>query len=162
MEDSTINRLNKRISHTGKSELIYIKNFIQNQICAKSDNNMPATDTHTAKTPCCTHPERFFGTTDELSYMIRNKQRYTGIFAINFIYNDFKMQIDPSETIKTIASRIKFYRAAQGLTIQELAYRCEMERSNLSRIEAGKSNLTVKTMCIICNALNITLRDLIK
>lgn len=96
------------------------------------------------------------------SYMIRNKQRYMGNFALKIIYNDFKMQIDPSETIKSIASRIKFYRTAQGLTIQELAYRCEMERSNLSRIEAGKSNLTVKTMCIICNALNITLRDLIK
>ncbi|MFR0775165.1 MAG: helix-turn-helix domain-containing protein [Alistipes finegoldii] len=48
------------------------------------------------------------------------------------------------------------------LTVQELAYRCDMERSNLSRIEAGRTNLTIKTMCIICNALNITLRDVIR
>ena len=37
-----------------------------------------------------------------------------------------------------------------------------MERSNMSRIEAGRTNLTVKTMCIICNALCVSLRDLIR
>lgn len=37
-----------------------------------------------------------------------------------------------------------------------------MERSNMSRIEAGRTNLTVKTMCIICNALCVNLRDLIR
>ena len=37
-----------------------------------------------------------------------------------------------------------------------------MERSNLSRIEAGRTNLTLKTLCAICNALNVTLRDVIR
>ncbi|MEI3565426.1 MAG: helix-turn-helix domain-containing protein [Alistipes finegoldii] len=31
-----------------------------------------------------------------------------------------------------------------------------------SRIEAGRTNLTVETMCIICNALNVNLRDVIR
>ena len=48
------------------------------------------------------------------------------------------------------------------MTVQELAYRCDMERSNMSRIESGRTNLTVKTMCIICNALNVNLRDIIR
>ena len=65
------------------------------------------------------------------------------------------MQIDPDDAIKTIASKIKQQRLAQQMTVQELAYRCEMERSNMSRIESGKVNVTVKTMCAICNALNI-------
>lgn len=60
-----------------------------------------------------------------------------------------------------ISQRIKSLRKEQGLTVQELAYRCDIERSNLSRIEAGRSNLTLKTMCIICNALKIKLKDLI-
>lgn len=60
-----------------------------------------------------------------------------------------------------ISQRIKTLRKEQGLTVQELAYRCDIERSNLSRIEAGRSNLTLKTMCIICNALKIKLKDLI-
>lgn len=53
-------------------------------------------------------------------------------------------------------------RKERRLTVQELAYRCDMERSNLSRIEAGRTNLTVKTMCIICNALSVSLRDVIR
>lgn len=60
-----------------------------------------------------------------------------------------------------ISQKIKLLRKEQGLTVQELAYRCDIERSNLSRIEAGRSNLTLKTMCIICNALKIKLKDLI-
>lgn len=71
------------------------------------------------------------------------------------------MQIDPDNAIKTIASKIKQQRLAQQMTVQELAYRCEMERSNMSRIESGKVNVTVKTMCAICNALNIKLKDII-
>ena len=71
------------------------------------------------------------------------------------------MQIDPDDAIKTIASKIKQQRLAQQMTIQELAYRCEMERSNMSRIESGKVNVTVKTMCAICNALNLKLKDII-
>lgn len=71
------------------------------------------------------------------------------------------MQIDPDDAIKTIASKIKQQRLAQQMTVQELAYRCEMERSNMSRIESGKVNVTVKTMCAICNALNLKLKDII-
>lgn len=65
------------------------------------------------------------------------------------------------EVIALIAQRIKCLRIEKGLTVQELAYRCDIERSNLSRIEAGRSNLTIKTMCILCNALNVSLKDLI-
>ena len=36
------------------------------------------------------------------------------------------------------------------------------EEINMSRIESGRTNLTVKTMCIICNALNVNLRDIIR
>ena len=71
------------------------------------------------------------------------------------------MQIEPDDAIRTIASKIKQQRLAQQMTVQELAYRCEMERSNISRIESGKVNVTVKTMCAICNALNIKLKDII-
>lgn len=70
--------------------------------------------------------------------------------------------MDYQEEITYISSRIKQLRKEQKLTVQELAYRCDMERSNMSRIEAGRTNLTVKTMCIICNALSVNLRDVIR
>ena len=70
--------------------------------------------------------------------------------------------MDYQEEIRYISTRIKELRKERMLTVQELAYRCDMERSNLSRIEAGRTNLTVRTMCIICNALNVNLRDVIR
>ena len=72
------------------------------------------------------------------------------------------MGMDYQEEIRYISTRIKELRKERMLTVQELTYRCDMERSNLSRIEAGRTNLTLKTMCIICNALNVNLRDVIR
>lgn len=72
------------------------------------------------------------------------------------------MTLDYQEEIAYISARIRQLRKERHLTVQELAYRCDMERSNMSRIEAGRTNLTVKTMCIICNALSVNLRDLIR
>lgn len=66
------------------------------------------------------------------------------------------------DAIKRIAMNIKAIRQSKGLSIQEVAYRCDMERSNLSRLEAGKTNMTIKTICSICNALNIHITEVIK
>ena len=74
----------------------------------------------------------------------------------------FEMGVVYEEEISYISSRIRELRKERRLTVQELAYRCDMERSNLSRIEAGRTNLTVKTMCIICNALSVSLRDVLR
>lgn len=72
------------------------------------------------------------------------------------------MTISYQEEIKFISNKIRELRKEKHMTVQELAYRCDMERSNMSRIESGRTNLTVKTMCIICNALNVNLRDIIR
>ena len=66
------------------------------------------------------------------------------------------------DIIKLIAQNIKKIRTSKGLSVQEVAYRCDIERSNLSRLEAGKTNMTVKTICLICNALNVEISDLLK
>ena len=70
--------------------------------------------------------------------------------------------IEYQYVLADITRRIKEIRRSKKLTVQEVAYRCNIERSNLSRIEAGKSNITIKTSCLICNALNIKLTDIIK
>ncbi|MFI3330947.1 MAG: helix-turn-helix transcriptional regulator [Rikenellaceae bacterium] len=64
-------------------------------------------------------------------------------------------------TLKRIAENIRSKRKEKKLTIQELAYRCDMERSNMSRIESGKVNVTIKTLCTIATALEIKIEDLI-
>lgn len=98
-----------------------------------------------------------------VSYMIRMMQRYIKIFCNTKLFvKFFGMPIDYTEQIKLIALKIRTLRKARKLTVQELAYRCDIERSNLSRIETGRSNPTVKTLCIICNALDVPLRALIE
>lgn len=70
--------------------------------------------------------------------------------------------VDYNKTLSDVTSRIRSIRISKKLTVQEVAYRCDIERSNLSRIEAGRTNVTLKTLCMICNALDIKLSDLIK
>ena len=74
----------------------------------------------------------------------------------------FEMGMNYQDEILYISTRIKELRKERKLTVQELAYRCDMERSNLSRIEAERTNLTVKTICSICNALSVNMRDVIR
>ena len=65
------------------------------------------------------------------------------------------------EEIVHISGRIRELRKERGLTVQELAYRCDIERSNLSRIESGRANVTLKTLCAICDALGVRLKEVV-
>ena len=66
-----------------------------------------------------------------------------------------------AQTLSGVAARIRTLRQERGLTVQELAARCDMERSNLSRIEAGRSNLTLRTLCILSAMLDTDLQELL-
>ena len=87
---------------------------------------------------------------------------YINICTTKIFIEKVKMTISYQEEIKFISNKIRELRKEKQMTVQELAYRCDRERSNMSRIESGRTNLTVKTMCIICNALNVNLRDIIR
>ena len=96
-------------------------------------------------------------------YDTRNAKIYKKLCDTkNFSKKKLDMQIDYTEEIRHIALKIKALRKERKLTVQELAYRCDIERSNLSRLETGRSNPTIKTLCIICNALDVPLRSLIE
>lgn len=64
------------------------------------------------------------------------------------------MELD-LEINQLIGQRIRQFRKKSGLSQHELAMRCDIEPSNLCRIESGNTNLTVKTMVRICTTLNI-------
>lgn len=66
-----------------------------------------------------------------------------------------------AQTLSGVAARIRTLRQARGLSVQELAVRCDMERSNLSRIEAGRSNLTLRTLCVLSVMLDADLQELL-
>ena len=58
---------------------------------------------------------------------------------------------------KKLGQRIKFLRENKGISQQELAYICDFEKSNMSRIEAGRTNPTIGTLLKISNALSVKL-----
>ena len=60
-----------------------------------------------------------------------------------------------------IGDKIKELRELKNLSQQDLAALCNSEKSNMSRIEAGRTNLTIKTLFKISNALKVPLKDLV-
>ena len=69
--------------------------------------------------------------------------------------------MDYQSEIKQIALKIKSLRQEKKLSVQDLAYLCDMERSSMSRIESGRINITIKTLCLISNALEVEPKDLL-
>lgn len=58
--------------------------------------------------------------------------------------------------LKNIGLRIASERKRQGITQEDLAGMCEMDRSYLSEIENGHKNLSVTSLLKIAEALNVT------
>lgn len=69
--------------------------------------------------------------------------------------------INKNDVLKKLSSQIVSLRKEKGLTSAEFARRCEMESSNLARIEMGRANLTFYNLIRISNALEITVGELI-
>ena len=51
-------------------------------------------------------------------------------------------------------------RLAKNMTQNDLAIECDFEKASLSRIEAGKTNITIRTLYKICKALDINIVEL--
>lgn len=69
---------------------------------------------------------------------------------------------DKEELQKAIGKRIKELREAKNIPQQELAYACNFEKSNMARLEAGKTNPTLYTLKKIADNLKVNLEDLVK
>jgi len=68
--------------------------------------------------------------------------------------------MDKSEIIIQIGLNIKNIRESKNITQQDLAALCNFEKSNMSRIEAGRTNLTIGTLYKISQALQTTISNL--
>ena len=60
-----------------------------------------------------------------------------------------------------IGMNIKDIREEKNISQQDLAAACNFEKSNMSRIEAGRTNLTIGTLLKICEALQVKLADVV-
>ena len=59
-----------------------------------------------------------------------------------------------------IGTRIRILREAKKLSQQDLADLCNFDKGDMSKLEAGKANPTIKTLLKISQALEVNFSDL--
>jgi transcriptional regulator with XRE-family HTH domain len=65
------------------------------------------------------------------------------------------------DLFELIGIRIRNIRKARGVSQQILAYEVDMEKPNISRIEAGRTNVTIKNLYKIAEALGVTMKEIV-
>ena len=71
-------------------------------------------------------------------------------------------KIRNQKAIADLGKRLKAARKEKGLSIYALANIADVERSQIMRIENGKSNPTISTLLAVAGALDLKLRDLLE
>jgi transcriptional regulator with XRE-family HTH domain len=61
-----------------------------------------------------------------------------------------------------VGKRIQEIRIEKNLSQQDLAARCNFEKRNISRLEAGRANATLSTLDIVSKALEVNMLELFK
>lgn len=63
------------------------------------------------------------------------------------------------EFIIKFGKQVRKLRKSKKLSMEQLAHLCNIEYSQISRIELGQINTTVNTIKVICDALEILPKD---
>lgn len=61
--------------------------------------------------------------------------------------------------LSLLGARIRNLRQIKGMTQSELALSCDFEKASMSRIESGKTNVTVLTLHKISEALSVDMSE---
>lgn len=61
-----------------------------------------------------------------------------------------------------VGKRIREIRIEKKLSQQDLAAKCNFEKSNMSRLEAGRSNATLSTLEIVAKSLGVNVIEFFK
>ena len=69
--------------------------------------------------------------------------------------------MNEQEYLIKIGEKIKTLRDKRGMEQQDLAAVCNFEKSNMSGIEAGGTNMTFRTLLKISKALKVKIKDLL-
>lgn len=72
------------------------------------------------------------------------------------------MSVIENITLKKIGKRIQELRELQNLSQQDLAAKINYDKSNMSRLESGRNNMTVVTLEKVAKALNVDLIELFR
>lgn len=61
-----------------------------------------------------------------------------------------------------LGDRIKVLRSGKQISQNELAALCNIDKGNMSRIESGKSNITILTLKKLSDALDVDIAEFLK
>ena len=64
-----------------------------------------------------------------------------------------------SDFLKGVAIKVRAARDEKGLSVRELALLCNMDYSNISRMEQGKRDIRLSTLKTIADVLNKEVKD---
>ncbi len=76
---------------------------------------------------------------------------------VSDFYLSFQRVKEKKQLQKFIGKRIRKIRESKGISQQDLAAACDIEKSNFSRLEAGGTNPTIYTLYKIAKALDVEL-----
>jgi len=65
------------------------------------------------------------------------------------------------EMLNHVGTRIKEMRNKKKISQDELGRRCSVTKANVSKIEAGKINITMRTLCKIVDALDASVAGVV-
>ncbi len=65
------------------------------------------------------------------------------------------------ELIKILAENVRFYRFQRNLSQEGLADKCGLHRTYIGSVERGERNVTLRTLAILADALNIKVTELL-
>ncbi|MDV3578328.1 transcriptional regulator [Elizabethkingia anophelis] len=65
-----------------------------------------------------------------------------------------------NDFLNDLGKRIAEYRAKNNQTLDDIEFITGIDSSDLSKYEQGKINLTIRTLLKLCQALNISPREL--
>jgi len=69
---------------------------------------------------------------------------------------------EQTKYLKAVGRNIDKKRKEQGLSFQELALRCDIEKSNLVKLTSQGSNITLNSLFKIAKGLEIPVHELLK
>ncbi|MFZ1418425.1 MAG: helix-turn-helix transcriptional regulator [Burkholderiaceae bacterium] len=71
------------------------------------------------------------------------------------------MKKNSDDILSIFGNSLREIRKTRGLSQEDLAFRCGLDRTYISGLERGKRNPTLKILWIIANHLNISIDELL-
>lgn len=82
------------------------------------------------------------------------------MFNIYDYSNMFDDRHIEKEFLKKLGKNLRFIRLSKSIKQNEIAYRCNFDKSSYNNIEAGKRNITILNLLKIAKALDVKIEDL--